>query len=530
MGPHRTGLLNLAVHRESDDDDETFTVRLDTANLPPGLTAGTPRRVTVTVEDPDDGAAYVPPVILEASPSPVAEGEAVSVSVILARASTTDVTVPLTVTRGTSEAGDHGTLASVTVPAGHCCNTGFISTNADPDGDDETFTVAVDADRLPSGYRTDHRSSVEVAIADTGTRGTGTVPAVSLAAASNPVAEGMPVRVTATLSETAPRDLAIPLRVTRNSSEARDHGTLSSLFVPAGSLSASGTIATHRDPGEDPERFTVALGTLPADLRAGSPASVAVTIVGLDGSLPATGPDTLPVGRPLLNRCTAHLPSNAVSVAEVEGWRDAHAHVAAHVLRWNRVLAALGELDALSEAQLLSGVTPMTVAQSKANEGRFMRSRWSRVTATLEAVEACLAGSGSGLTPEPPEVTLEASPNPVAEGSPVTVTVRLSAALANDVTLPLQVTRDSSEAGDHGTPASITVHAGFLSNSVPVETAADADTDDERFTVALGTHQPAAVRVGSPASVAKTITDSGTHRQRPVLVRCAALRACRRTR
>ena len=34
----------------------------------------------------------------------------------------------------------------------------------------------------------------------------------------------------------------------------------------------------------------------------------------------------------------------------------------------------------------------MTVAESKANESRFMRTRWARVTATLEAIQTCLVG------------------------------------------------------------------------------------------------------------------------------------------
>ena len=90
----------------------------------------------------------------------------------------------------------------------------------------------------------------------------------------------------------------------------------------------------------------------------------------------------------LMERCASHLPSNAVSVAEVRGWRDAHSDNAAHVLRWNRVLAALG--DDVGE-----GISPMTVSESKANESRFMASRWARVTATLEAIETCLDDSGT---------------------------------------------------------------------------------------------------------------------------------------
>ena len=34
----------------------------------------------------------------------------------------------------------------------------------------------------------------------------------------------------------------------------------------------------------------------------------------------------------------------------------------------------------------------MTVAEARANQSRYMGTRWTRVTATLEAIETCLAG------------------------------------------------------------------------------------------------------------------------------------------
>ncbi|MCY4574948.1 MAG: hypothetical protein OXF01_19415, partial [Gemmatimonadetes bacterium] len=90
-----------------------------------------------------------------------------------------------------------------------------------------------------------------------------------------------------------------------------------------------------------------------------------------------------------------------------------------------------------------------------------------------------------GTTPAPPTVRLSASPNPVAEGSSVTVTARLSSTLASAVTVPLTVTRNTSESEDHGTLSSITINAGATSGTGTISTAQDADEDDETFTVAL---------------------------------------------
>ena len=118
-------------------------------------------RVTVTRE-----AQAAVAVSLSATPNPVDEGSPVTVRATLATALAQAVTIPLTVTRGTSEDGDHGSLASIGIPAGGTSATGTITTVEDDDGDDETFTVALGS--LPSGLAAGSASSVEVAIADSG--------------------------------------------------------------------------------------------------------------------------------------------------------------------------------------------------------------------------------------------------------------------------------------------------------------------------------------------------------------------------
>ena len=217
-------------------------------------------------------------------------------------------------------------------------------------------------------------------------------PTVSLSASPNPVAEGSDVRVTATLSQALPYAATIPLSLTHahGTAEDGDYGSLSSITVPARFSSATGTITTSQDADTDDETFTVALdlANLPSYVETGGPSSTAVTITITDDD--TAGQQTT---RTLLESCASHLPSNAVSVAEVRGWRDSHSG-AAHVLRWNRLLKALGDdVDA--------GISALTVAESKTNESRFMRSRWARVTATLEAIRTCLGGSGTGSSPQP---------------------------------------------------------------------------------------------------------------------------------
>ena len=114
------------------------------------------------------------------------------------------------------------------------------------------------------------------------------------------------------------------------------------------------------------------------------------------------------------------------------------------------------------------------------------------------------------VPPPLPEVSLSASPNPVPEGSSVTVTATLSRALASNEDIPVTLTDNSAESGDHGTLSSITITAGATSGTGTITTEQDTDTDNETFTVALGTPLPSSVMAGTPSSVEITITDDDT--------------------
>ena len=66
----------------------------------------------------------------------------------------------------------------------------------------------------------------------------------------------------------------------------------------------------------------------------------------------------------------------------------------------------------------------------------------------------------------------------------------------------------TAEAGDYGPLSSITISSGETSGTGTITTAVDADTDDETFTVALGSSLPTSVEAGSPDSVEVTIDDT----------------------
>ena len=147
--------------------DNAFTIRItaeDTVTI---------KFYTVTITRREQGATG-PTVSLSAAPAVVEEGSSVTVTATLSEAQTGAVTIPVTVTSGSAESGDHGTLTGITIAGGDTAGTGTITTNQDTDTDDELFTVSLGTS-LPSGITAGSHSSVGVTIADAA--GTGFVAA-----------------------------------------------------------------------------------------------------------------------------------------------------------------------------------------------------------------------------------------------------------------------------------------------------------------------------------------------------------------
>ena len=155
-------------------------------------------------------------------------------------------------------------------------------------------------------------------------------------------------------------------------------------------------------------------------------------------------------------------------------------------------------LDGKGKSPVSSGQAGPAVALAVGDNVLVVKTEFNgqhqtyRVTVTRQAAAAVA-------------VSLSATPNPVGEGSPVTVTATLTAALLGDVTIPLSTRRDTSEEGDHGALASITVPAGFTSATGTLPTFEDDDGEDETFTLSLGS-LPTGLTAGATSSVQVTIT------------------------
>ena len=177
-----------------------------------------------------------------------------------------------------------------------------------------------------------------------------------------------------------------------------------------------------------------------------------------------------------LSACVPQLPTDAVTVDEVTGWRDANNNPD-HVRRWNRVLAALG-VD--------TGEPKLTAAESKeletlnigdrferTSDGRWLRvtnSRWERTTRTLAAIELCQPS-----TTKPPPVISIVAGGDVTEGGDAKFTMTASPVPAAD----LDVTVAVAQSGDFGATTGVRTVTIPPSGSYTLTVATSDDSDDE---------------------------------------------------
>ena len=466
------------------------------------------------------------PVVTLTSPAPktvrgtytVREGATIGVTAKLSKALSQDVTIPLTTSRDFSEEGDHGLLSSIRIPAGQTSATATISTYQDEDTKDEYFSVRVDTSNVPSSVRAGTAPDVAIRIIDGAN-----LPTVTLSGTPNPVVEGSVVRVTARLSEAALSDVRIPLTTTRNTSEAGDHGSLTSVTIPAGQTFGTGTVSTWTDSDLDDETFTVAVdrSNLPSLVGPGSSTGVRFTITDITAAAwlsvtpnPVKEGNTVTVtvnlAEPLVRDVSIALRTgrlhggrNPTTAEEGDFQRIGSRAVRIPAGQTSATTTISTYKDDDSDDETFMVEMPRRSYENPATKVFLLEPSRVRVTITdkdqkeekTSTPKPKVSTPTTPTTPTVPMVSLSATPNPVVEGSAVRVTARLSEALSQDVTVPLTTTRNTSEAGDHGSLTSVRIPAGQLSATATVSTSRDDDRDNEVFSVALdSSNLPSSVR------------------------------------
>ncbi len=268
--------VTLGAKHDPDfvDDSATLTLTATGGNYDNVSTA-----VLVAIDDNDNAPVMVN---LSASSNSVTEGDAVTIKASLSEVMSGDVTINLKDIHGTTEPGDYAPLEKIMIPRGALTGSGDLLTDNDVTVEgNETFTVAIDTDQLPSDIKDGNPSSVKITIIDNDKE----PPPVEVTMSVNPlqVDEGKSVTVEATLGGTLDADVIIPLILTDVTAEAsRDYQASLPVQVEieAKKLSGNYVISILKDQAiEGSETFTVALGDLPEGLATGRPTSQVVTIL-----------------------------------------------------------------------------------------------------------------------------------------------------------------------------------------------------------------------------------------------------------
>ena len=498
------GRGEITTTQDTDVDDETFTVGLGT--LPADVVAGNSASVEVTIID--DAAAPVPTVSLSPVSQTVDEGSSATITATLSAVLTNNVTIPLTLSAGTAEAGDYGTLSSITIPSGSLSADGSITTTRDTDFDNETFTVSLG--NLPSDVATGNPSSIIVTIRDLDTA---PVSTISFTTATLSVAEnGIAATLTATLSSALPNNVTIPLTITPSTTDPPESGdyTLSAQNITFGANTTSGSISIlgNDDADYDDEVFTVAFGTLPAGVTAGSPASVVVTIED-DDTIPAisleASPNPVEEGETVTIKATLSLAvTTALAIPLNVTPNSAETSDYTVPIPSEITIPAgstTGEINILTHEDdfeyddetftvSLGNLPPEVVAGSP-----------SSVVVTIDDDDILLLAT----------VSLSATPNPAVEREIITVSADLSTSVSDPVIIPLVFTSGTAEDDDYNVVSpEIIIPAGSTTGTTTVFTYEDDNEDDNgTFTVSFGT-LPSGIVAGNPSFIEITLVEDSS--------------------
>ncbi len=389
----RSGTISVQTTTDGDDESsETFTVTLSNP-------------VSATLDDATGEAT-----ISDANATPavsidditVAEGAMGLFTISLDAVSTKDVTVSWTTADGTATAGsDYTARTGQSVLQAGSLSTKFSVRTADDaiDEPDETFTV-----KLSSPVN----ATLGDAVGEATVTDDDAAPALSIDDLT--VAEGDAAQFTVSLDAVSGRDVTVAWATADGTATAGNDytgQTGQSLTIAAGDLSGTVSVQTTSDgDDESDETFTVTLGN-----------PVNATLADATGEATIAGDSSD--------------PDYSALIATVKGYAAEKHNGDAHMDRWKRVLAALGEDN---------GYTPMTAAEAQVNADTYWASRWDPVVEALTEIEA------NRVTPDSvPEVSI-AGGNGVTEGGNATFTV--TANPAPSAALPVSVA--VSQTGDYG--------------------------------------------------------------------------------
>ena len=495
--------FRLKARPNTDTVDRTIAIAFGDGSSAPsatGIAGGVHilggSSVSVDIVDDDEDV----PVVSIAADGDITEGEDASFTVTASPAPSAPMWVRVRVAQTGDFLVSSGNARLFKMPTSGITQLTIRTTDDYADEADGSVTASVDLFDLHSYKISQAAKTATVAVADNDDPSAAS-PEVSITADGD-VTEGSDASFTVSASPAPAVDLDVSVAVTQSGDFGVTTGARTVTIPTSGSYTLA--IATTGDSDDEAD------GSVTATLNS----STGYTVSSSNGAATVAVADD---DDPQEN---CNLPSDAITVSVVTGWREEYS-AATHQSRWNRVLEALGEDTG-------SGESPMTAAQAVDIKSQINNDRWDRTVRTLQALEQCgnpppatpeisIVG-GSGVTEGTDATfTITASPAPQA-ALPVSVSVTqsgdfgattgarsVSIPTSGSYTLIVATTNDSADEADGSVTATVDSGNGYtVSTSSGAATVAVSDDDVPEISISAGS----GVTEGSNASF--TITASPT--------------------
>ena len=356
----------------------------------------------------------------------------------------------------------------------------------------------------------------------TPTQGTPNVPAVTVAfeQSTYTVAEGSSVTVKVTLSADPERTVTIPITKTNQggATSADYSGVPASVVFNSGDTSKTFTFSATADTiDDDGESVDLGFGTLPTGVTAGTASTASVSIT--DDDVPSVsvnfGSATYSVDE-TDNPTTTDVNESEVIVT-VTLSADPERTVTIPITKTEQGGATSADYSGVPASVVFnSGETSKTfkfaaTADTVDDDDESVKLTFGTMPEGVSAGttdETTISIDDDDL-PADVDVTYEQVSYTVAEGSSVSVKVKLSVAPERSITVPITKSNQggATSADYSGVPASLTFGATDTEKTITFAAASDnVDDDGESVTLGFGTY-PSGVSAGTTTTTSVSITD-----------------------
>ena len=487
-------------------------MKLTFGSLPSRVSEGSTDETTVNITDDDDPQVSVR---FGRDSYAVAEGDSVTVKVVLSADPERTVTIPISkANQGGSSNGDYsGVPANVTFNSGDTEKT-FSFTATDDTVDDDDESVKLTFGTLPTRVSEGTNGETTVSITDDDDPQV----SVSFESATYTVAEGDSVTVKITLSADPERTVTIP--ISRANQGGASNGDYSG--VPANVTFNSGNTektfsftATDDTVDDDDESVKLSFGTLPSRVSEGSTDETTVNITDDDDPQVSVSFEqatyTVAEGSSVTVKVVLDVdPERTVTIPIVAAAHDGatyHDYIAPVSVTFHSgeteayadFNAVHDEFDEGDERVVLSFGTPMPERVSVGNPGMM----------GITIIDDDGDGSAIVINFPIPTLAMEYPPLAVEEGNDLTITVELSKAANDDITVDLEVKHfNGIESKDYeGVPGSVTFPRGETTQSFTFTAMEDSFIENDEVAAIRFRNPPSMLRVGDRFGADVTIKD-----------------------